>query len=140
MALPFPPLSRFLLLAALLVTLALQFGHDARPAAAQAVEVEMRDSVAGTHCQRVDASGVGVASIVEAGFVYAVDVWGEVPAGVQLCLAATGSNFRFLDAKTSPRAMSSLTAWSDDGKTCATLPGPGTLVLMPGPAPAAGAA
>ncbi|MCY4525206.1 MAG: SH3 domain-containing protein, partial [Anaerolineaceae bacterium] len=87
-----------------------------------------------TRCQQVSGAGIGVAALVE-GARAAVDVWNVVAAGTQVCFAATGGSIQFLDAATSPRAQSQLAACSREGRTCATIDRPGTLVLMPGPMP-----
>ena len=90
----------------------------------------------GVQCQRLDASGIGIQSVIDAGFSEAVDVWGYVEQGVEICFAQPGS-LTFLDATTAPRTVSSLPAYSRSGLTCAWLEGPGTVVLVPGPLPPA---
>ena len=87
----------------------------------------------GTFCQRVGGPGIGVASIVAAGFIDAVDVWGQVQAGTEVCFAGAAGSFYFLNAAYAPRAVSSLPAWGAPGLVCATINGAGTVVLMPGP-------
>ncbi len=91
---------------------------------------------AGTACQRVDAAGIGIASVVEAGFIDAVDVWGWITPNTQVCFTRSGGAFRFLDAATSPRAVSSLAAFSNGGMVCTTIDSAGTVVLVSPGAPA----
>ena len=88
----------------------------------------------GTQCSHLDATGIGIPSVIESGFIDAVDVWGYLGAGVEVCFHASGS-LVFLDASTAPRSVSSLAAYSKDGMTCAFIEHPGTVVLVPGPAP-----
>ncbi|MCY4018177.1 MAG: SH3 domain-containing protein [Chloroflexi bacterium] len=85
--------------------------------------------------RRIDAGGIGVQWIINAGFIDAVDIWGdEVPE--EICLDGVGW-LLFLDAGTSPRAESWLESVQRDDRTCAEIDGPGTVVLMAaGPAPA----
>ncbi|MCY4071197.1 MAG: SH3 domain-containing protein [Chloroflexi bacterium] len=89
--------------------------------------------------RRIDAAGIGVRWIIDAGFIAAVDIWGEdVPE--EVCLDGFG-RLLFLDASTSPRAESWLDSVQRDGRTCAEIDGPGTVVLMAaGPTPASGTA
>lgn len=93
----------------------------------------------GLQCQQVDAAGIGDASLVAAGFIDAVDVWGYVEQGVEICFAQPGA-IVFLDAAYAPRRPSPLPFYAQDGKTCATLNRPGTVVLAPGQAPDTAAA
>ena len=79
--------------------------------------------------RRIGAAGIGVQWIIDAGFINAIDVWGDDVQG-EVCLEGLGS-LLFLDARSSPRAHSWLDAYQRDGRTCAELEGPGTVVLMP---------
>lgn len=89
-----------------------------------------------TRCQQVSGAGIGNAELVAGGSIDAVDLWNHVQAGTQVCFAAAGGSIHFLDAATSPRARSQLEAFSADGMLCATIDRTGTVVLMPGAAPA----
>ncbi len=82
-------------------------------------------------CQKVDAVGLGNQSLVDAGFIDAVDIWSFLGPGVDICFPQIGS-LVFLDAATSPRAQSTLRSYSSGGMTCAFVDRPGTVVLMPG--------
>ena len=84
----------------------------------------------GVQCQRLDGGGVGIQSIIDAGFIDAVDVWGYVEQGVEVCFPQAG-RIIFLDALTIPRAMSPLESYRVDGLTCVWIESPGSLVLMP---------
>ena len=85
----------------------------------------------GIQCQRIDGGGIGISSIVEAGFIDAVDIWGYVDQGVEVCFPQSG-RLLFLDARTSPRTVSPLESTVVNGMTCASISSPGSLVLMPG--------
>ena len=89
----------------------------------------------GVQCQRLDAAGIGVQSVIEAGYIDAVDVWGYVEQGVELCFPRQGS-IVFLDAATTPRSIAPIDFYSVDGMTCAKLDRAGIVVLVPGQAPA----
>ena len=85
----------------------------------------------GIQCQRIDGGGIGIQSIVDAGFIDAVDIWGYVVQGVEVCFPQAG-RLLFLDARTSPRAISPLESTVVSGMTCASISTPGSIVLMPG--------
>ena len=85
----------------------------------------------GIQCQRIDGGGIGIQSIVDAGFIDAVDIWGYVVQGVEVCFPQAG-RLLFLDARTSPRAISPLESTVVNGMTCASISTPGSIVLMPG--------
>ena len=88
----------------------------------------------GIQFQRVDASGVGIQSVLDLGFLDAVDVWGYVAAGVEVCFPKVGV-IVFLDAKTSPRTVTTVTQYTRPGLTCAALDRAGTVVLVAGLVP-----
>ena len=88
----------------------------------------------GIQFQRVDANGVGIGSVLDLGFLDAVDVWGHVAAGVEVCFPQAGG-IVFLDASTSPRTVTTVTQYTRPGLTCAALDRAGTVVLVAGLAP-----
>ena len=90
----------------------------------------------GVQFQRVDESGVGISSVIAMGIRDAIDVWGYVEQGVEVCFPQRG-NLLFLDAATAPRTVSSIAAYDKDGYTCAALNRAGTVVLLSGPPPTA---
>ena len=85
----------------------------------------------GVQCQHLDGSGIGIQSIIDAGFIAAVDVWGYVEQGVEICFPQLGS-ITFLDAATSPRAISTIDSFSRGNNTCVHLTRAGSVILMPG--------
>ncbi len=87
---------------------------------------------AGAQCQIVDGTaGIGNQGVIDAGPLFAVDVWGDVGAATQVCFEQSGS-ITLLDASTAPRRAIALAVYETDGWTCAQLTGPGTAVLLPG--------
>ena len=85
-------------------------------------------------CTRLGAAGIGVQSIIDGGFLDAVDVWSLVSEGVEVCFHDTG-DFIFLDAANAPRTLSRLEGYLSDGMTCAEVFRPGSIVLIPGEGP-----
>ena len=83
----------------------------------------------GAQCQHVDDAGVGNADIIAAGYIAAVDVWGNIGAGLEVCFEGSG-DIILLDAATSPRSIVALTAYPARGLTCARVERTGTVVLM----------
>ena len=80
----------------------------------------------------VDASGVGIAHIIELGFLTAIDVWSEVGWGVTACHTDySNGNFVFLDAAGMPReAVTWPAAPHIEGMACTYIETPGTIVLL----------
>lgn len=91
----------------------------------------------GLQCQLLDGGGIGVQSIVDAGFISAVNLWGYVEQGAEICFPQLGS-LVFLDSSITPRAVSPIAAYRKGNSTCAQVSRPGTVVLMPGEPPTAG--
>ncbi len=88
----------------------------------------------GIQCQQLNGGGVGIASIVEAGFIDAVDIWGYADQGIEVCFPQSGGGrLLFLDARTIPRAISPLESYIFNGMTCGWIESPGSIVLMPHP-------
>ena len=84
----------------------------------------------GVHFRQLDGAGIGVQSIIDAGYLAALDVYGYVEQGVEVCFPQIG-RIIFLDARTMPRAITPLEATVVNGMTCASISSPGSLVLMP---------
>ncbi len=85
--------------------------------------------VKGTQCQIVDGAGVGKLELVKRGIISAVDVWGFVNGGVEVCFRNSGA-LLFLDAAYAPRMLMELEAYQRDGMTCGAINGAGTVVLV----------
>ncbi len=84
----------------------------------------------GVHFRQLDGAGIGIQSIIDAGYLAALDVYGYVEQGVEVCFPQIG-RVLFLDARTMPRAIVPLDANYRDGMTCVSISSPGSLVLMP---------
>ena len=84
----------------------------------------------GVHFRQLDGAGIGVQSLIDAGFLEAFDVWGYVEQGVEVCFPQVG-RVVFLDASTSPRAIVPLESTVANGQTCVSISSPGSLVLLP---------
>ena len=84
----------------------------------------------GVHFRQLDGAGIGVQSIIDAGYLAALDVYGYVEQGVEVCFPQIGRVI-FLDARTMPRAIVPLNATVRDGMTCVSISSPGSLVLLP---------
>lgn len=85
---------------------------------------------AGIQCQQIGAAGIGVASVIEAGIVDAVDVWGVV-ATAEVCFSHNEGEFLFLDASTAPRSVTVLPAHRATGMICTRIDRAGSVVLIP---------
>ncbi len=92
-------------------------------------DLQVRNWVEGAQGQRVGADGVGRADLIAQGMLDAIDLWGYITPGVEVCFAQYG-RIVFLDAAYAPRQLLDLRAYQRDGKTCATVNRAGTLVLL----------
>ena len=102
------------------------------PAVSQASGISVRATfglASGIQCQRLGGGGIGIPSLAES-FIDAVDIWGYVEQGVEVCFPQIG-RVVFLDARTSPRAIVPLASTAVNGQTCVSIDSPGSLVLMP---------
>ena len=79
--------------------------------------------------QRRREDGVGNAKVIDMGFLDAVDVWGNIGSGYEVCFPQIG-RIVFLDAATAPRALLHPVFRHEDSQTCATMTKAGTLVLV----------
>ena len=96
--------------------------------------VVSNDSPYSVQCKRVGPAGVGIADLIAQGVHDAVDIWHIVETSIQVCFRNQGT-LKFLDAATSPRAVSDLPSQAVDGMTCGTIDRAGTVVLMHGTEP-----
>ena len=88
-----------------------------------------------TQCQRVNAMQIANPNIRDGDFVDAVDVWSWVTPDTQICFEASGGAFKFINTAVIPRTIQDWPAFARDGMTCASIDGPGILILMPGDPP-----
>lgn len=92
--------------------------------------IQVKTTSLSTQCQQVGAAGIGVQSVIDNGFIDAVDVWGGLGDGVEVCFRGSGSLI-LLDTATSPRAQMTLSSYSRDDMICAELDRLGIVVLVP---------
>lgn len=85
----------------------------------------------GIACRDIDAASVGNQTVYDTGYIDAVDVYGNVAPGAEICFPQYGA-MMFLDAAYSPRALSTLESYRSGGMTCANLNRAGTVVLVQG--------
>lgn len=84
----------------------------------------------GVQCQEIEGAGIGIKSVLELGVIRAIDVWGYVEQGVEVCFSQSGA-IVFLDANTAPRAVEFRTAYfANGGMTCTWLDSHGSVVLL----------
>lgn len=88
-------------------------------------------SASGVECTQLDGGGVGNQSVIDMGFINAVDVWAYVEQGVEICFPQQG-RIVFLDAATSPRSLAQVESYRSGTMTCAHLWRPGTVALVQG--------
>ena len=84
----------------------------------------------GIQFNQLQLSAIGIGYVVEAGPLDAIDVWGWVTSGVEVCFKRQASTL-FLDAANSPRTIGQLASTWDGEWTCADIDRAGTIVLMP---------
>lgn len=84
----------------------------------------------GIQCQQLDGGGIGIQSLAE-NYIAAVDLWGYVDQGVEVCFPQATGQIVFLDARMSPRSVSPMLSHVADGMLCASTKTPGSIVLLP---------
>ena len=84
----------------------------------------------GVHFRQLDGAGIGIQSIIDAGYLEAFDVYGYVEQGVEVCFPQIG-RVVFLDARAMPRSIVALASTVVNGQTCVSINSPGSLVLLP---------
>lgn len=95
-----------------------------------APHIVVADAPNDTHCREVDAAGVGNKNLIDYGFIYAVDIFGEI-SPVDACFVQDSGTIVLLDAAFSPRSIVPLRTWTSDNMKCANVDRAGTAVLMP---------
>jgi len=97
-----------------------------------AAHIVVADAPDNTHCREVDAGGVGNKTLLDYGFIYAVDifVFGDMTP-VDACFVHDSGTVVLLDAAFSPRTIVTMRTWTSGDMKCANIDRPGTAVLMP---------
>ena len=102
------------------------------PALAETIGITVRATyglTSGVQCKQLDGGGIGIQALADS-YILAVDIFGYVEQGVEVCFPQAGRLF-FLDSRYSPRTMSLMTSTVVDGMTCTSISTPGSIVLMP---------
>ena len=103
------------------------------PALSQATGIAVHAThglTSGVQCQRLDGGGIGVQALAQ-NYIAAVDIWGWVDQGVEVCFPQAG-RIIFLDAAMIPRSMTLMQTYiAGDNMTCALIETAGSLVLLP---------
>ncbi|MCY4061018.1 MAG: SH3 domain-containing protein [Chloroflexi bacterium] len=84
-----------------------------------------------TACKVLDASGVGNQTVIDYGFIHAVDVFGDLTSPATACFGQSTGIIILLDAADSPRNIVPLRARLEYGMICADVDRAGTVLLMP---------
>lgn len=94
-------------------------------------DIRVRNWAYGAQGQRVGADGVGRQDLIDRGIVDAIDMWGYITPGVEVCFRRTGgTRIVFLDAAYAPRRLFDLRAFRRNGWTCTRIDRAGTVVLL----------
>ncbi len=91
--------------------------------------IQVNNWLDGAQGRRVGSDAISRADLIAQGVVDAVDVYGYVTPGVEVCFKRPG-RVVFLDAAYAPRRLSDLPSYQRAGMTCAIIDRPGTVVLL----------
>ncbi len=97
-------------------------------------EIQVNNWLDGAQGRRIGILEIGQPEIIAQGVLDAVDVYGYVSPGVEVCFAQYG-RIVFLDAAYAPRRASDLSAYQRAGRTCALIDRAGAVVLLRGDGP-----
>lgn len=84
----------------------------------------------GVQCQQLDGGGIGIQALAE-NYIAAVDIWGYVDQGVEVCFPQATGRIFFLDARMIPRSVVPMQSYVADNMLCASTETPGSIVLLP---------
>ncbi len=99
--------------------------------ASMPADIAMFGYLSGTACKVLDASGVGNQTVIDYGFIRAVDVFGDLSSPVTACFGQNTGIIILLDAANSPRNIVPLPPRLEYGMICADVDRAGTVLLMP---------
>ncbi len=97
-------------------------------------EIQVNNWLDGAQGRRVGSAEIAQPDIIAQGVLDAVDVYGYVSPGVEVCFSAHG-RIVFLAAAYAPRRAFDLSAYQRAGRTCALIDRAGTVVLLRGDGP-----
>ena len=84
-----------------------------------------------TACKVLDPGGIGHQTVLDYGFYYAVDIFGDLSSPVTACFRSPSGLTILLDAANSPRNIVPLRGKIENGLICAEVDRAGTVLLMP---------
>ena len=84
----------------------------------------------GVQCQQLDGGGIGIQALAD-NYIAAVDIWGYVDQGVEVCFPQATGRIFFLDARMIPRSVVPMQSYVADNMLCASTETPGSIVLLP---------
>ncbi len=96
--------------------------------------IQVNNWLDGAQGRRVGVAEIAQPDIIAQGVLDAIDVFGYVSPGVEVCFAQYG-RIVFLDAAYAPRRAFDLSAYQRAGRTCALIDRAGTVVLLRGDGP-----
>ena len=110
---------------------ALQTSAETSTCANMPADISIFGYQSGTACKTLDHAGVGNQTVIDYGFIRAVDIFGDFSSPVTACFAHDSGIIILLDAANAPRNIVPQRARLVNGMICADINGAGTVVLMP---------
>ena len=105
--------------------------HTAEELVAEGYSVSATHGLrSGLEAQHVAPSGVGVQSVLDAGYIDGVNLWGYAEQTVEVCFKQGSGALVFLDSNKTPRVAEPMKATLKSGKLCGTVNGPGSIILV----------
>ncbi len=92
--------------------------------------IVVSNAASGTACQLVSGPSIGHPDVAAAMPASVVDVWGWVTPDTRVCFQASSGSIRFIDTAANPRTVANLAAYSQGGRVCAIINGPGQVALI----------
>ena len=86
----------------------------------------------GIQMRQVGTDAIGNQSIIDAGFIDAVDIWGYADQGAEVCIPTNGATgvLIFVDSNTTPHTVTPMESTLRDGYICGSISGAGTVVFV----------
>ncbi len=94
-------------------------------------DIVVRNWLLGAQGQRLAEAWQTGAPELSRGFVDAVDLWGYITPGIEVCFRRSGTSIIFIDTAKIPRSQTALSVYIDSqGMVCGIINSPGIVVLM----------
>ena len=94
-------------------------------------DIVVRNWLLGAQGQRLAEAWRTGAPELSRGFVDAVDLWGYITPGIEVCFRRSGTSIIFIDTAKIPRSQTALSVYIDSqGMVCGIINSPGIVVLM----------